>query len=353
MNQKFNAWLDLCRSIAIILVLLSHGRIFLIPIFPQAQWLKFGGFLGVELFFVLSGFLVGRIFIEKIEKNTHTVNWIISFWSRRWLRTYPSYILFLLLNIIFLYNIRPEHLPNIYRYLSFTQGIINPHPLFFGEAWSLSVEEIFYFFTPISYAIIFIVTKKHKTAFWFSVFILLTIPLALRTHAVFFRDLSFNDIRSTAIYRIDSIMIGVLFIFFLHRLNLFIFKLGTLFLCVLIYITAQKDSFLDSSMFLKIFLFPMTNFCFGCLLSLGYNWNIHSKITFISSRIARWSYSAYLTNLPILYLIKYIAPLKQNNYLYATEWLIYVTGTLLSAYIVYTHFEKKIFLFREKISPRK
>ncbi|WP_421158810.1 acyltransferase family protein [Aeromonas dhakensis] len=63
--SKANRWLDICRASAILLVLLSHGRRLLFPIFPDAQFLKFGGFLGVEIFFVLSGFLIGSILIDK------------------------------------------------------------------------------------------------------------------------------------------------------------------------------------------------------------------------------------------------------------------------------------------------
>ncbi|WP_369690182.1 acyltransferase family protein [Pseudomonas sp. AU12215] len=66
-----NQWLDICRSLAISLVLLSHGRHFLTPAFPAAQNFKFGGFLGVELFFVLSGFLIGGA-VAEAECNTVT-----------------------------------------------------------------------------------------------------------------------------------------------------------------------------------------------------------------------------------------------------------------------------------------
>jgi len=38
MEKKLNPWLDLCRSVAIVMVILSHGRVFLLPVFPTAQY---------------------------------------------------------------------------------------------------------------------------------------------------------------------------------------------------------------------------------------------------------------------------------------------------------------------------
>ena len=140
MQNKLNPWLDVCRSMAIMLVLLSHGRLFLTGVFPELNLLKFGGFLGVELFFVLSGFLIGRIILEKLHASSDGYRWIPSFWFRRWMRTYPSYVIFLFLNIFFIGNIRPESYPELLKFLTFTQSLLTPHPSFFGEAWSLAVE---------------------------------------------------------------------------------------------------------------------------------------------------------------------------------------------------------------------
>lgn len=144
-SMKSNHWLDICRASAILLVLLSHGRRLLLPIFPDAQLFKFGGFLGVEIFFVLSGFLIGSIIIEKSSKSDSRWGWIPKFWGRRFLRTYPNYLLFLLLNWLIIDTWRPESAPELWRYITFTQSLLSPHPSFFGEAWSLVIEEIFYF----------------------------------------------------------------------------------------------------------------------------------------------------------------------------------------------------------------
>ncbi|EPU1382254.1 acyltransferase family protein, partial [Klebsiella pneumoniae] len=191
MNTKLNHWLDFCRALAISLVLLSHGRTFLVPLMPETNIFKFGGFLGVELFFVLSGFLIGRILIEKINNQESHREWIPSFWLRRWLRTYPSYILFLFINIILIFSIRPDIFPSVLRYLTFSQSLLSPHPSFFGEAWSLAVEEIFYLITPLLFWVFFALTNNKKTSINLAIVVLITLPLALRINAAFNSSLTF------------------------------------------------------------------------------------------------------------------------------------------------------------------
>ena len=63
-----NIGLDVIRTIAIFMVIVSHGRHILhfdSVIFGQGLWrLSIFGYYGVELFFVLSGFLIGRILVD-------------------------------------------------------------------------------------------------------------------------------------------------------------------------------------------------------------------------------------------------------------------------------------------------
>ena len=53
---------------------------------------------GVELFFVLSGFLIGNIILKG---NFKTLNEIYFFWVKRWSRTIPNYYLFIIINLLF------------------------------------------------------------------------------------------------------------------------------------------------------------------------------------------------------------------------------------------------------------
>ena len=135
---------DALRATAIALVLVSHaGGTFAAWLgvrFPHL--LAVSGTFGVELFFVLSGFLVGRILLRTVAATpTRHVLW--RFLVRRWMRTLPLYWLAVLV-LAALQLPRPV-LRDVVRYASFTQNLMPPQlDWFFPVAWTLAVEEWFY-----------------------------------------------------------------------------------------------------------------------------------------------------------------------------------------------------------------
>ncbi|CAI0716814.1 O-acetyltransferase OatA [Serratia quinivorans] len=350
MKKQLNPWLDICRATAILLVLLSHGRIFITPIFPNAQTLKFGGFLGVEFFFVLSGFLIGGIILDKIKTSKSPWSWVPGFWGRRWMRTYPSYFLFVIINILIISSIRQEPFPNLLKFLTFTQSLLSPHPSFFGEAWSLAIEEVFYFITPIVLSVFMSITNNKRISILLTVLLLIIIPVTLRIHASLYTIMTFNEIRSTALYRIDSIMIGVIAVVFYNKFGSnTLVKIGTLLIPLCIYIASKPDSFMDESTILKIILFPLANAGFACLICAGYRVRVSPIINHPFSKIARWSYAAYLTNLPVLVSIRYFSPPPTTLSECLMQWFLFISITLISAWLVYSFFEKSVLSMRDKI----
>ena len=100
MNNERNFGLDLIRFIAIFLVVIVHSSFFLNQNFINSIYI----IDGVDLFFVLSGFLIGKIIINNIiVKNKIEFKDVKSFLIRRWFRTIPNYVLFLIINIVLIY----------------------------------------------------------------------------------------------------------------------------------------------------------------------------------------------------------------------------------------------------------
>ena len=139
------------RASAITLVLLNHVALF----FPACRSF-FGigllaGYLGVELFFVLSGFLIGGILFRTLT-NERSTSILSNFWLRRWFRTLPNYFLFLLVNVAIALWLRGGT-PSLLPYLFFFQNVTTHPQPFFVESWSLAVEEWFYILVPVLFLI--------------------------------------------------------------------------------------------------------------------------------------------------------------------------------------------------------
>lgn len=92
--------LDALRAFAVFGVLLAH----FFPSFPLTHWLDTGS-LGVQLFFVLSGFLITGILLrlkEEIKAETSTPGFAIRrFYIRRFLRIFPIYYLTIFIAVLF------------------------------------------------------------------------------------------------------------------------------------------------------------------------------------------------------------------------------------------------------------
>ena len=138
--------LDLLRGMAAYMVVVGHCGPALARVLGPANDL-FVGFLaisGVELFFALSGFLIGGILLE-LEPSALNYRYFL---VRRWLRTLPVYFVAL---AAFMLLPRPpdDAVPaDWWRYLVFLQNVTDNAP-FFGVSWSLAVEEWFYVLLPL------------------------------------------------------------------------------------------------------------------------------------------------------------------------------------------------------------
>ena len=171
------------RAIAILLIIVAHSS------FDLFQ----GGFIGVDIFFILSGYLITGLIQKEIDQTNKF--YFIGFFARRLKRLLPALTFMLLIVFFIAYFTFSEF--ELYSQLASTKYAITwTSNLFFAfreidyfnelttndlflHTWSLGVEEQFYLFWPIVIILIFKLEKILKLSYNFSLIVILIISLTL------------------------------------------------------------------------------------------------------------------------------------------------------------------------------
>ena len=143
-NRARQPGLDLLRALAIIVVVVYHAALFGFKLPGRVD--RFG-WIGVDLFFVLSGYLIGRQLLGSLARHQR-IN-LGRFFSRRALRIMPAY--FAVLAVYFLlptWREYPEMSQPLWKFLLSVQNIALHGGTAFSHAWSLAVEDQFYLALP-------------------------------------------------------------------------------------------------------------------------------------------------------------------------------------------------------------
>ena len=197
--------LDGIRGVAILLVIL-HNQAGLYPSLPL-QRLFANGWMGVDLFFVLSGFLITGILLDTRE----SAGYLKKFYARRCLRIWPLYFSLLAFMFVAVPILRPSETHVIYdrsspwwAYPLFLQNFLVAQPTTatgpLGVTWSLAIEEQFYLVWPV---IILLVSVAHVRAI---AFIIVALSPVLRLYL----SMHHVDIYPNVFCRLDGLMAGAL-----------------------------------------------------------------------------------------------------------------------------------------------
>jgi peptidoglycan/LPS O-acetylase OafA/YrhL len=347
--------LDLVRATAVALVLVAHASYLLEPVFPAPRTFEVLAVLGVELFFVLSGFLIGGIIIDTVRRDAR---WLGNFWVRRWLRTLPNYFVFLAFNVA-LFHLMYRRWPVFGSYVVFAQGLAWPHPQFFTEAWSLAIEEIFYLLAPVV-AMALLPFARSRARVLVLLLLAVASVAAFRTEYVLARNPDWDaGVRKVSLVRLDCIVSGVIAAYACRRWRMSTAVRtglaasglgGAAYSAWLLAVGWVRYSLVVRALF-----FSAVPAAFAALLPLTSEIvgdSLPATVTGGTRRLALWSYSLYLTNLPVLRLVDWAGLTARTRLgcvaLFAGDVAVAVGWAALN----YRWLERPIMAQRDRVATR-
>lgn len=361
-QQKLHG-LDHLRALAITYVFLFH---YFILSGGEPDWLpgfaKFG-WTGVDLFFVLSGFLISSQLFVQI--NQGQVISFRSFFLKRFFRIVPAFLVTVGLYFCIPFFREKESLPPLWKFLTFTQNLgLNLKDFgTFSHAWSLCVEEHFYLVLPLL-LIALQLTKLMKRAYWLIIVLFLS-GFVIRTYCFNTGYLPKIDDENSWMYwykeiyyptynRLDGLLAGVSIAAiyrFLPTTWAKLSKYGNLLILsgLVILGFAYKVCEDQQTFSASVFGFPIVAIGYGCMVigaisptSFLYKWN--SKLT---TFIATSSYAIYLTHKGLIHVTHQL--LADANPDPNMLLVISILACVLGAYIVNVAVEKPFMRLRDRI----
>lgn len=364
--------LDLMRAIAIIMVMCSH-TLWIVPEMRGITRKLFSvwGILGVDVFFVLSGFLIGRILYKMYVSSEFTFKDVTYFWVRRWFRTLPNYYLTLFINILVFIYIGHQLPDQLWKYGFFLHNFSTELPWFYPESWSLSVEEFAYILGPlVLYLVLFFrkTTSRPRLFLEVTLFILVLFIISklMYNHEETVRHMRHwtLNVKSIVIYRIDAIYYGVLAAYvsvakpkFWHNIRYVACAFGVLTLISMNFLIPIKGWFItEYPQFWNVWYFIIKSLAIACTLPLlsiikSAPKSIRIPITYISVL----SYAIYVFHYSIIMqLMKYLIPSEPMEGLDLVIYLlVYVLITFVVSYMVYRLYEKPMTDLRDSSTIKK
>ena len=357
--------LDLLRAIAILWVMYYHGQV--LHLVPKSDPVATFGWMGVDLFFALSGFLIGSQLFRPLTQGQPSSPGV--FYARRLFRTLPAY-----LAVVALYFTVPAvreapRIEPLWQFLTFTENvfIVVDHSKAFSHVWSLCVEEQFYLVAPIAVWLL-----ARRPAAWKIATVCLSILLGgmlLRgyvwQHGVVSGEGYFAQRFMERIYyptwtRLDGLLAGIVFALIanfqpvlwqalMRRGNLLL--VGALAgLAVSIYLFRDQSAFLPS-----VIGYPILSLSMGCLVAAG-----ASRSSLIGHRaipgagmVAAMAYSLYLTHKAVYHLVRLEAGESLNGHPVLSA-LAYGAAALLCGALLYAAVERPFLQLRDYLlKPRR
>lgn len=347
--------LDVLRAAAIMSVFMAH---FTPLVFAEwssnkavFRWFLLFGELGVNIFFALSGYLIGAILLRQVDTiNQFAV--VKQFWARRWLRTLPAaYISAAVLWIV----AAPS---NIRDYLASILFVGTIDPLHVSSEipfwWSLGAEELFYFIIPL---VLFALAQRLTRPWIMGVALtgMVVWSLASRTWLLWHIPAnSWEAIKYVTYTRLDSMVWGILVAWmridrpaWFQRLAHIGYApgLATVAVGVMLFVDNQRWPILSvmvSHVCMTVGTALLIPAC-ESLVTLG--WRVLDRVI---AWIAVISYSLYLYHVMVMLRMSREIGAATSWSMLASNALLYVSASLALAALSYYFVEKPVLAWRDR-----
>ena len=343
MNQKRINGLDVVRTLAISLVLLLHMTEGVVGTPLVLQKIFSVGWVGVDIFFVLSGFLICSQVFKDQQDQSFKIQ-LSNFWIKRWFRTLPLYFVFLCVYMVIKPFFFAPFNDEKWKFFFFLQNFLSPRD--FVQSWSLCIEEQFYLIFPL---LIYGLKSLRKHIYLFVIPVLISIAMRWNIQDVF----NVTTARNYAYYimfpsytHMDGICFGVILAFtqhhwidYIRRYKNIFFGVGLFLLILVLFLTGKTPK---GSM--ATWAFTYISLSASLLVMSGMFLNVNKKITPLFYWISTLSYSAYLwNNLFMRVVSKYCSHLH-----WLLSSIIFLSLTFLASYFTYIMIEKPFIKMRNR-----
>lgn len=209
--------LDVMRAVAVLSVIVAHFTPLMVTEWRTERdvfrWFVYLGAIGVDIFFALSGYLIGGILWRNLHR-LHQPQVLHRFWMRRWLRTLPAaYVSAVVVWLI----AAPQNIRDYLASIVFL-GTMNPYYVTteLGFWWSLGAEEAFYFFFPLVISLLMGVMRKERA--WVGGLLIfgVTSMLIRAVLQIILPEEVVGNIEFAIYARLDSMIWGVLLAWIRH-----------------------------------------------------------------------------------------------------------------------------------------
>jgi peptidoglycan/LPS O-acetylase OafA/YrhL len=353
MTERRLASLDMLRGLAALSVTIPHFFIFKDANSPIAETVSI---LGVEVFFVLSGYVLApQIMLFVVERPDNRNLGI--FWVRRWMRTIPPYLIALLLISAAAHQLGGA---DFFRYLIYVQNFAHQSNAndYFSVAWSLSVEEWFYLLFP-PFLIFAVLVARRRSVLGAAISAAAFVALITLLREAFGNYADWGpDVRRIVMFRMDAIAWGFLLNLAVTRTGILrqiqiwqalVSLLAALAIAIGLTMLAAEDHNRSIEAAFPFYSAAVAATAIVLSLKLSDIFQASETLTTAGEFLGRISYSMYLFHLLVLLTLASIF----DRFPLFPQLALYLTVTMAIASLMYMAIEAQVLAARPRFfTPR-